>query len=1039
MPDPSHLQKNNSAPIEAAALEQLSAERLQELETLLDNLPVAVWIARDPKCLTITGNIYANRLLGVQSGDNISRSATQEDTAVAYKVLKNNQEVKPQELPAQLAAATGKTIPPAEFELVFPDGRILSMIISAKPLIAADGSCRGSITFGTDITERKQAENLLKQNEQKYRKLFSNMSEGFALCEIITDSHDKPVDYRLLEVNQSWEKLTGLTAAPLIGKPFKEMIPDLEQYWIDNYGKVALTGQPLHLENYNKFTDNWYEVSAFSPQEGYFVSLIQNITERKKVENALKESEERFHSVLDNSLDVIYRFNIKTGSYEYMSPSIRMMGFEPEEMIAMTNAEVFSRVHPDDMPALQKGLSVLAEKGSGYAEYRFLGKDGIYRWWANQFVLTYDPNGDPHYRDGYVRDITARKQTEEDLKQRELRFRTLIENLHSAVALIDNHGKFNTVNSAFLKTFGLSPESTILNVNSQDWGAWQVYEEDGKTLLSVDEHPVRKAVLKDQHSKNRLVGVKPPSSVNLIWLMITTEPIYSPDGTLQYVIVTYFDMTERKLAEEAAQIAQQQLQELIDGAPNFIFVKDLSGRFITINSQLEKLLGTTDQEIKGKTDYDVITREIADIYLENDRKVAQTDRAWQFEEEALLADGINHFLIANKFPLHDIDGKVDAVASISTDVTMLKQVQNELRASEKILIESQIVGRMGNWEWNIQTGGLKWSPGLYVIYGVDPASFAPTVNSFQDFIHPDDKELVDKRITSILSGKSGNFEFRVILPDGSLRVIETTVEISQRDEQNHPILVVGVNHDITERKQAEDALKQYTRELETYRNNLEDLVDQRTQELESLSRRLIFMQEEERRNISRELHDQTGQSLTVLNLLLAKALRSPDTCLADIKEAQKSVKEVLSQVRNLSTSLHPGMLEDLGLLPTLQWYFNDFGKRTDINVSFTYPETLGKLPDNFNINIYRIIQEALTNVARYAEVKEAAVTLKSETHTFSLCVEDKGKGFDIESLSHGVGLRGIRERVRSLKGNLNIHSVPGAGTRVEVQFPYPGG
>ena len=147
----------------------------------------------------------------------------------------------------------------------------------------------------------KQAKEALKASEEKYRDLFTNMTEGFAYCLIITDSGGKPVDYCVLEVNQAWEKLTGLSAARVIGKNLGEIIPDLEQYWVDTYGKVALTGEPTHIENYNKFTDHWYEIYAYSPRKGYFVSLVKNITEHKKVEEALRKSEEQFRRAIEEA------------------------------------------------------------------------------------------------------------------------------------------------------------------------------------------------------------------------------------------------------------------------------------------------------------------------------------------------------------------------------------------------------------------------------------------------------------------------------------------------------------------------------------------------------------------------------------------------------------------------------------------------------------------------------------------------------------------------------------------------------------------
>ncbi len=159
-----------------------------------------------------------------------------------------------------------------------------------------------------ESTIYKQAKDELEASEKKYRELFTGLTEGFALCEIITDSNGEPVDYRALEVNRAWENMTGLSATQVIGKSFKNLIPDLEQHWIDTYGKVALTGEPTHIEDYNKFTGNWYEIYAYSPQIGYFVSLVKNITERKKVEVELTRLNRQLRAISDCN-QVIVREN----------------------------------------------------------------------------------------------------------------------------------------------------------------------------------------------------------------------------------------------------------------------------------------------------------------------------------------------------------------------------------------------------------------------------------------------------------------------------------------------------------------------------------------------------------------------------------------------------------------------------------------------------------------------------------------------------------------------------------------------------------
>ena len=129
------------------------------------------------------------------------------------------------------------------------------------------------------------------------------------------------------------------------------------------------------------------------------------------------------------------------------------------------------------------------------------------------------------------------------------------------------------------------------------------------------------------------------------------------------------------------------------------------------------------------------------------------------------------------------------------------------------------------------------------------------------------------------------------------------------------------------------------------------------------------------------------------------------------------------------------MLEDLGLVHTLAWYINDFSKKTGIEVSFEHSGMEITLAADMNINIYRMVQEALTNIARHADVKEAKVSISMDNQLVKLRVEDQGAGFDMEAQSQGVGLRGMRERVLALKGDINVISAPGQGTRIEVTLP----
>ncbi|MBF0329365.1 MAG: PAS domain S-box protein [Nitrospirae bacterium] len=172
-----------------------------------------------------------------------------------------------------------------------------------------DGSPKQIFGVIHDITERKRSDEVLHRSETKYRLLFENMTAGFALHEMIYDGQGRPVDYRFLEINPAFEKLTGASASALIGRTIKEVMPSTEQYWIDIYGKVAQTGEPTAYQNYSKELGRYYDVWAFSPLKHRFAVVFTDITERKMVEEALKESERQFRQTLENANLIAVQLN----------------------------------------------------------------------------------------------------------------------------------------------------------------------------------------------------------------------------------------------------------------------------------------------------------------------------------------------------------------------------------------------------------------------------------------------------------------------------------------------------------------------------------------------------------------------------------------------------------------------------------------------------------------------------------------------------------------------------------------------------------
>ncbi len=214
--------------------------------------------------------------------------------------------------------------------------------------------------------------------------------------------------------------------------------------------------------------------------------------------------------------------------------------------------------------------------------------------------------------------------------------------------------------------------------------------------------------------------------------------------------------------------------------------------------------------------------------------------------------------------------------------------------------------------------------------------------------------------------------------------------------------------------------------------------------LEALSQRLVELQESERSEIARELHDEIGQLLTGLKLMLASGAgresRENGASAAQAAERQEMaaiVNELIGRLRDLSMNLRPPMLDQIGLVPTLQWHFDRYTTRTKVRVSFTESIQGSRFPEDVEIAAFRIIQEALTNVARHAGVEEANVEVEADRESLKLLIEDKGQGFNPRATVSGrsAGVIGMQERAHLVGGHLTLESEIAGGTRIAVVLP----
>jgi signal transduction histidine kinase len=277
-------------------------------------------------------------------------------------------------------------------------------------------------------------------------------------------------------------------------------------------------------------------------------------------------------------------------------------------------------------------------------------------------------------------------------------------------------------------------------------------------------------------------------------------------------------------------------------------------------------------------------------------------------------------------------------------------------------------------------------------------------------------------LTLVPTGKRLHLEYRIIRPDGELRWVESIGQTIFGDA-GQPIRYLGVGYDITERKQIEDDLRRSEEQLRAFASRLQTAT------------------ERERLRIARELHDQLGQALTGLKMDLDWIVRkhgaSGDVWVSMVQDSMKVVDSTIALVRRLATELRPELLDELGLPAAIEWHTKQFEQRTGISCAVYVPEDALGISGDQKIAVFRIFQEALTNIARHARAQNVLVSLERERNDAILTINDDGVGFVVDPLEHtqSLGVLGMRERALLLGAQFLLKSAPGHGTKITLRIP----
>lgn len=886
---------------------------------------------------------------------------------------------------------------------VFP-GEITSVIFKDR-----NGNERSSMII-RDISERKFAESKVRESENRLNEAQRIAHIGSWVLDIRQNTLDWSAEiFRIFEIDP--ERFDASYEA------FLETIhPDDRERVHTSYNDSLAHKTPYKIEHRLKFPDGRIkyvleQCETFYDHEGKplkSIGTVQDITESKKAEEQLAQSEIKFRSLYENNLAGIYQTSFTGEIIACNNTFAKIFGFDSPAELVGKNVSQFYFTSSDRQEFLNK---LISENRVFNHEEKLKHKDGSVIYVLENSYMQPEDGGGKKIIDGVLIDITERKKAVDKLKESENKYRILMQKAGDLIVLFDKEGRFLEVNESSFHVLGFTLPG-FQNKSLVDF----VFPEDlKKQPFRFDELDKGMSTI----TRRRLRRADGTAVEVEIHAKKLSENVYL--GVAR-------DMTERLKTERILHEKDLQLREISAAIPGFIyqFIMDSSGvfRFSFVSDSVKEMVELTPEEIYqdvGRTFSKVHPEDLPGLYASIYRS-ADTLKPWQYIFRIQINDTEVRWLRGSSIPKKNEDGTIVWNGAMF-EITEIKKAEEKIRKNErkfKDLLESTpdaivIVNQSGSIIMNNHQAETLFN------YEKSGMIGAPIEKLMPESIRPDHikhRETYIQNPTARSMGKS--IELTAVKKDGLIFPVEVSLSPLLTEDG---MLITAAIRDITERKMAEEKLE------ESYRS------------VRELTEHLQNIREEERTAIAREIHDELGQQLTAMMMDMAwlnkRAGRDNTMVKEKIDEVLLMMDKMVKTVRRISRELRPSVLDDLGILAAMEIHLAEFEKRSGIRTHFTPPPIEPLLDVQVKNGLFRIFQESLTNVARHSRASNIYLKFEIIENNINLIIEDDGEGFDekIIMTKKTLGVLGMKERAAMMGGKYAISGKPGKGTVVEVNIP----
>jgi PAS domain S-box-containing protein len=644
----------------------------------------------------------------------------------------------------------------------------------------------------------EQAEYLLGQSEERFRSLVDSATDAI----VVADGRGFIVSW-----NRSASTLFGYADEEAIGQPLTLLMPARYHHMheqglarIESTGKGRMMGSVIEVDGLRKDgTEFPIELSLAtwkSAKSSYYSGIIRDISERKKAERAVQESQDRFRQLTKHIREVFWMTDPAKQQMLYVSSGYeRIWGRSCESLYASPQSWL-DTIHPEDRARVLEAALHKQATGTYNERYRILRPDGAIRWISDRAFPIRNSSGIVYRIVGLAGDITDQVHMQEFLRASEERLELVIQGSNDG--FWDGRVLPDEPWSSPRTPVWWSPRvKAMLGYTDEEfpdvlesWASRLHPEDAGRIFAALTAHIEHHDPYDVEYRLLTKAGAYG-------WFRARGQAIWDETGRMTRMAGSLLDVTDRKQAENALRRNEQLLQDIVNNTTAVIYAKYSDGRYLLTNRRFEQLFHLTTDQILGHTDHEIFPKDIADAFRANDVTVLERNTVMEYEEYAPHSDGL-HTYISIKFPLCDHTGKPYATCGISTDITERKRAEQALQTHEQDIRLARTSTEVGTWNWNLRTDHIYWSSQVDSMLGLSDGARPRTQNDWLALVYREDRESMAHAMQQAMAqpGNDVTFEHRVLGQDGSVQWLIWAGEII-RDRKGKALHLLGTVRQLT--------------------------------------------------------------------------------------------------------------------------------------------------------------------------------------------------------------------------------------------------